>query len=81
MLLNNKLDTNPEYEKVEWTWDMLGGFYRITATVRGVVTRRMFRIEDDGRSEYQQIIDNAMLAQKDVIDKFELAFKVKAGLL
>lgn len=68
------------FEKVRYDWSQIGAFYCVTATVRGISTKRMFRIEpDDPRSEKEQFIEQALKIQDDVIKRFEFIYKCKTG--
>jgi hypothetical protein len=74
--------SNPKWIKVEWRWSKHGEFYRVACTVLGEDTARMFRVSKrpPTMSEWDYIVYQAELAVKDVIDKFELKYKIHADV-
>lgn len=79
-VLTDQSVSKPEFEKVKIEWDKIGEWYRVTASIRGIKTTRMFRYEkDDPRSEYDQFVSQALKIQDDVIQRFEFIYKCKTG--
>lgn len=81
LLFQDKEVEQRQWEKVKWSWSQAGEWYTVKSKVRGIETKRMFRIEDDGRDAVTQIKDQAQRAVQDVIDRFEIMYKAKLGLL
>lgn len=71
-----------KYEKVKFEWSKSGEWYKVSATVGGLTTNRLFRYEKDNpKSEEEQFREQALKVQQDVIDRFEFIYKAKRGEL
>jgi hypothetical protein len=78
--------------KIKWNIEPFALGYRITSKIENfnkmwdtitdtLETHRIFRIEDNGKTEKQQMLEQCQLALKDLHDKLEFIYKANSGLL